>query len=205
MTDLDARLRAADPANLTLDATHAAQDLAGQVGGLAPAARRFGRVRRPVLVGAVVGGLALSGGAAFAAPALIDLFSSSSPIAVTVPLGDAGSCSLFVNVVPADGATHTDKTGLKITKGSAATFDQREFDATAAFVKSHDWSSVVAGTHPFADVHATTKDGTTSGSGVFDTDQITHAVQAELTQNGLDAGGSAAIVTTGMCGTGTGR
>lgn len=205
MTDLDARLRAADPARLTLDAADAAQDLAGRTAGLAPGTRRLARVRRPVLVGAVVGGLALTGGAAFAAPALLDLFSPSSPIAVTVPLGDVGSCSAFVNLVPADGVTHTDKSGLDVKEGSAATYDQREFDAAAAFVKSHDWSSVVAGIHPFADVQVTTTGGTSSVSGAFDTAQLTKAVKAVLAQNGLDAGGSAAIVTTGSCGTGSGR
>ena len=139
--------------------------------------------------------------------ALLDLFSPSSPIVVTVPFGQVGSCSAFVNVVPADGATHTDKSGVPVkAEGSAATFDQHEFDAAAAFVRSHDWSAVIAGIHPFAGVQATTTaDGTsTMSGGPIDTDQLTTAVQATLTQNGLDTGGSAAIVTTGSCGAGTG-
>lgn len=200
MTDLDALLRAADPAYLTPDVADAARDLARRTSGLVPDSRRPGRVRRPVLVGAVVGALAIAGGMAFAATTHLDLFSPGSPITVTAPLGDIGSCTVYVNLVPADGETHTDKSGLEVTRGSAATFDQHEFDVTVQFVQRYDWSSVVAKFDHSADVRVTTPEGPSTVGGVFDPRQVTAVVQGVLAQNGIDTGGSAAVVTVSSCG-----
>lgn len=207
MPDLDLLLRAADPADLHPTAVAEALALAtctaepGVLPDLRPQRRR--RLSRPAVIGAVVGGLVLTGGVAAAAPALFDFFGTDSPVVSTVQFevpGADASCSLFLNVVPADGTTHTDVNGLNAGGGSAATFDRADFDAVEAFVRSHDWSGVVAEVDPFAGTNAgTDPDGTVTVEGNY-VPGVSAAVEQVLAENGLNTTRSAILVETTQCG-----
>lgn len=212
MPDLDHLLHAADPADLTPGAGQEARALAthaaalGTEPGAAPGAEpRRRRVARPALIGAVAGALVLTGGVATAAPALLDFFGADSPVVSTVrfdvPGADA-SCSVYLNVVPADGTTYTDDSGLDAGGGSAATFDRADFDAVEAFLGTHDWSAVIAEVDPFADTTVESDPaGTTTMRGSVTS--ISSAVAEVLTDNGLNGTGSAILVETSRCGIGS--
>jgi hypothetical protein len=210
MDDLTTLLHDADPGHVSTAAGAAAEELASAAPLLAETApddRRTGlHATRPVLVGAVVGGLVLTGGLAAAAPSLIDLFSDDSPVVTSVefevPSGAAeASCSLFLNVVPADGQVHADSSGGETSGGSPETFDQAELDAVETFLRTHDWSDVIAEVAPFDGTTVTSDElGGTSLEGSFTS--IKDAVEEALAAEGLNASGSAILVETSQCGVG---
>lgn len=82
----------------------------------------------------------------------------ASAVEFEVGSGSA-SCSAFLNNVPADGTAYTDASGLVTRGGSASTFEQADFEATEAFLREHDWSSVIAQVDPFGDVTTESRDG----------------------------------------------
>lgn len=210
MRDLDQLLRGADPADLDPAVTQEATALASYAAAFAASSDRPTRNRRvlsrPALVAAVAGGLVFTGGVAAAAPTLLDFFAADSPVVSTVrfdvPGADA-SCSVFLNVVPADGTTYTDDSGLDAGGGSAATFDRADFDAVEAFLRSHDWSGVIDQADPFGDTTVEADpDGTVRMQGSYI--DISGPVEQVLADNGLNTTKSAILVQTQQCGVGTG-
>ncbi|WP_435737732.1 hypothetical protein V5D56_03765 [Cellulosimicrobium sp. PMB13] len=207
MNDLDTLLRSADPGRTSPHARDAAERLAATAPLLATTApddRSAGRrVTRPVLVTAVGGALVLTGGLAVAAPSLLDLFGAGSPVVETVELEvPGGSCSVFLNVVPADGAVHADSSGGETSGGSAETFDQAEFDAVEAFLRTHDWSDVMAEAAPFGGT-SVTSDGSEGGTVEGSFTSVKEPVEEVLAAHGLNATGSAILVESAECGAGT--
>ncbi|WP_454296091.1 hypothetical protein [Salana multivorans] len=210
--DLDDLLRTADPAPPTTTQGPAVESaLSGLVAStrvsdpISLAARRPSRARRwaiPATVGLVlVGGTAAAGGGAL--DGVFDLFSQDSPVHLSTShelVGGTGGCGLFVNVLPADGEARTDESGLTIQSGSAATFDQTEYDAVLEFVESHDWESELAGLEWENTVYLPGPNGGISGEGTVDLDVVTNRVTQVLDREGLNSTGSAELVTTASCG-----
>lgn len=209
--DLDLLLGRADPAAVDSTVAQEATALASCAASLAAVEPRPpGRMRRglsrPALIGAMAGGLVLTGGVAAAAPTLLDFFAADSPVVDTVrfdlPGGDA-SCSVFLNVVPADGTTYTDDSGRDAGGGSAASFDRADFDAVEAFLRTHDWSGLLAQLDPFGGTTVQSDpDGAMTMQGSFN--GVSAAVEQVLADNGLNTTNSAILVETARCGVGTG-
>ncbi|OJX93915.1 MAG: hypothetical protein BGO96_00150 [Micrococcales bacterium 73-15] len=204
---LDDLLVSADPARPALDdpAVHAAlADLVADTAAVEPlplGTRRRMPVRRWAVP--VAAGVLTLGATAAAAEGVFDLFSADSPIHLSTThelAGGTGGCGLFVNVLPADGEARTDASGVTIQSGSPETFDQAEYDAVADFMATHDWDAELAGVEWENTTYDDVPGGGVEGSGTVDLDGVQAKITAALEREGLNAGGSADLVTAVSCG-----
>ncbi|MFV0426400.1 MAG: hypothetical protein ACK5KU_05105 [Beutenbergiaceae bacterium] len=202
MDQFEHRLNNADPASaLPPDAIDAARALAARAPALSPVAASR-RISRPALTALVASGAILAGTAAATAPIVLDLWSDESPVALTVPIdmptGTVGeaSCTIFVNLVPADGQVHYDDEGQPLPSGAAEPFSQEEFDAVENFVRNHDWTVLTEGFLVTADTFEN-EDGNAVVQASLE--GVSDIVDAELAANGLNESGSAVVVETFSC------
>jgi len=90
---------------------------------------------------------------------------------------------------------------VPISGGSAATFQESDFTAVVAFLKTYDWNTLVAAAGPFGGLtRATTEHSDTIAFDTFDSSAaIRDGVNAVLESHGLNATGSAIITQVSAC------